>query len=136
MGILLLDFYSQSCGLLLTNTLALVFLLTLYYASATSTALMSSIIMGLSIGFIAPSGMGYISECCEPQFRGYLSFSVPFLQNIVLLFFTVIGSLVDWRTFALINAIIPLVSVILLPWVMMAEKYDKTILYRIGNVPM
>ena len=83
----------------------------------TSTALLSSTFSALSLGFTEPSGMGYISEFSEARLRGFLCSSTLVMMSIGTLYAYLVGALVVWRTALLICAILPVMSLFLVPWV-------------------
>jgi len=117
------DYFSQRYGLWLSNALALASLVTLYIAKTTSTVLLSSVWTAFSLGFTEPSGMGYISEYSEVRLRGFLCSSSLVMMSIGVLFLYFVATLAVWRTAALICAVIPVMSLVLLPWVMIVVMY-------------
>ena len=114
MSIPFLDSFSQRHGLVLSSALMVTNLVMLHYARVASTALLASIVAGLSIGFASPSATGYLAEYSEPKFRGFLSFSILLVANTASFCSTFIASTVDWRTLVLICAFVPLLSMLLL----------------------
>ncbi|CAB0001158.1 unnamed protein product, partial [Nesidiocoris tenuis] len=87
----------------------------LLYSASTHVALyIAAVIMGLGVGFMEAPIITYIGEICEPHLRGtltsYSNLFVTFGMTTVYVF----GTLVDWRTAALIFMNLPILTILAL----------------------
>jgi len=85
----------------------------LYYTHSVVSLYMSTVLMGLSIGFSEAPIFSYVGEITEPRLRGSmasLTSTAPMFGGSLL--FT-LGYLFEWQTVALLCTICPITSICL-----------------------
>lgn len=89
----------------------------LYYTQSTVLLYMSSIFMGLSIGFSEAPILSYVGEITEPRLRGSMASLACSSGNFGTLFMFGLGFLFDWRTAALVSTCCPITCICLVCFV-------------------
>jgi len=85
----------------------------LYHTHSVVSLYMSTILMGLSIGFSEAPIFSYVGEITEPRLRGSMaSLTSTALMFGALILFT-LGYLFEWQTVALLSTICPITSICL-----------------------
>ncbi|KAH1022582.1 facilitated trehalose transporter Tret1 isoform X2 [Dendroctonus ponderosae] len=85
-----------------------------YFASKPWQILFGLSLTGTAGGIAESPGVSYSAEVSEPILRGGLTSSGTLFISMGILFSFIGGTFFHWRTLALINAVIPLVSTVLL----------------------
>ncbi|KAH1018638.1 facilitated trehalose transporter Tret1-2 homolog [Dendroctonus ponderosae] len=88
--------------------------LLMYFAVNLEMLLIGRFVTGLSSGMIAPATGVYIGEITEPKLRGVLLGGIPLSVSLGLLVSHLLGTFLSWQTTALIIALLPLISWILM----------------------
>lgn len=101
--------------MLLTNVPFIVSQIMLFYAGSVETLYVSSILMGISIGYSGGPCSAYIGEVCEPKLRGTLMSAANVFYYVGSFAFTLIYAITsEWRLTVLIGMSIPIINVIIL----------------------
>lgn len=105
----------------------------LFYVSTQVWHIMVALcIAGLMGGILEAPVLTYVAEISQPHLRGMLSStaSMAVLVGVVIQF--MFGTLMNWRTVALVSMAFPILSVLLLfivpespNWLIMKERYDE-----------
>lgn len=101
--------------MIITNVPFLMSMIMLFYAENVHTLYISSILMGLSVGFSGGPFTSYLGEICEPKLRGAMMAATNVFFFSGYLMFTVVSILTDdWRRTVLITTAIPVLTVVVL----------------------
>lgn len=113
--------------MLLTNVPYIVSQIMLFYARNVQTLYMSSILMGVSIGYAGGPCSAYIGEVCEPKLRGTLMSAANVFYYVGSFMFTLIYAITeDWRMTVLISTAIPIINIVILFMVIYYLMLNKT----------
>nr|XP_018916839.1 PREDICTED: facilitated trehalose transporter Tret1-like [Bemisia tabaci] len=85
----------------------------LYYASSVTGLFAAVLVMGIGIGFCEAPIAAYLGEIGEPHLRGSLLCIMCSAVSLGYLSTFFLGSIMPWRTFALVNVIYPVTTMIL-----------------------
>uniref|UniRef100_A0A2S2Q0I1 Facilitated trehalose transporter Tret1 n=1 Tax=Sipha flava TaxID=143950 RepID=A0A2S2Q0I1_9HEMI len=118
--------------MILTNIPGVIGWILLYYAQSATILCVSIIIMGFNVGFNFGPTYSYIGEMTEPRLRGIMAslLSMAVMTGSLLTF--ALGSMLHWRTVALVNACCPIICICLIAaipespiWLMAKGKNDE-----------
>ncbi|XP_054271945.1 facilitated trehalose transporter Tret1-like [Macrosteles quadrilineatus] len=105
-----LDYLGRKRAMIFLNIPFFCCWVTLYYTQTVTMLFVLSGIMGLGIGSIEASILTYVGEISEPKLRGTLTSMAEIAEYMGFVFMFFLGTVTDWRTSALISALVPVVS--------------------------
>lgn len=85
-----------------------------HFAETVPTLLIGRFCKGLSNGIIAPPTTVYVSETTEPRYRGFFLAALMLALSIGILFCHFLGTVLSWRTAAMLNTLVPVIGFVLL----------------------
>lgn len=103
--------------MLLTNIPGVVGWIILYYAQSAPALCASILIMGFNVGFNFGPTYSYIGEITEPRLRGAMASLISTAVMFGALSTFALGSMLHWRTVALVNACCPIICICLIAFV-------------------
>ncbi|KAI5724892.1 hypothetical protein M8J77_008456 [Diaphorina citri] len=86
----------------------------LYNANSVRMIMISTMTMGVGMGFCEGPIMSYLGEVCEPRIRGSLTLLTGVSGSLGLLAIFFLNALTDWRTTTLLSATIPGLALVML----------------------
>ncbi|XP_018912975.2 facilitated trehalose transporter Tret1 isoform X2 [Bemisia tabaci] len=99
-------------SMLLVNVPHLIGWILFYNAESLSILYITCALMGLGVGFMEAPIITYVGEISEPALRGILTSYSGIFVSVGFLFEYTLGNFVDWRTAALISAMVPVITLI------------------------
>uniref|UniRef100_A0A1B6E8P1 Major facilitator superfamily (MFS) profile domain-containing protein n=1 Tax=Clastoptera arizonana TaxID=38151 RepID=A0A1B6E8P1_9HEMI len=108
------DLFGRKRCMMVMNIPQLIGWLMLYSANTVPMLYGAVTVMGLSIGFMEAPVLSYIGEITEPRLRGVLSSIAGVFLNVGIMLEFYIGAITYWRTMALISALWPVLTFIML----------------------
>uniref|UniRef100_A0A8D9AET9 Facilitated trehalose transporter Tret1 n=2 Tax=Cacopsylla melanoneura TaxID=428564 RepID=A0A8D9AET9_9HEMI len=108
---LILTYLGRKLSLILINIPFFIIWVLIHTSESIPVLMVSSIVLALNIGFLEPPAINYVGEISTPKLRGILtSYSAPIIYLGLIFEFT-LGKLYHWRTVALINSTIPVITI-------------------------
>lgn len=89
----------------------------LWYANSVNMLYLSTMTMGLGLGFNDGPAYSYIGEVCEPRLRGIMSCVVNMACLIGILSTYGLGFVCHWKTVASLSALCPVLCLLLVAFV-------------------
>ncbi|CAD7092819.1 unnamed protein product [Hermetia illucens] len=84
----------------------------LYYGNSHEILFIGAILLGLGVGFMEAPIITYVGEICEPSIRGILISCAGVAVTLGFLVVYLLGSLMDWRTAALVCLCVPVMTMV------------------------
>ncbi|XP_014243234.1 facilitated trehalose transporter Tret1-like [Cimex lectularius] len=109
-----LDYLGRKYSLMAVNVPHLVGWLLYYTAKSKLQMFLTAIIMGLGVGFMEAPIITYVGEICEPKLRGTLTAYASLFATFGITLMYGLGTVVDWRTAALIATGLPIFTILAL----------------------
>lgn len=91
--------------------------LILWYANSVNMLYLSTMTMGLGLGFNDGPAYSYIGEVCEPRLRGIMSCVINMACLIGILSTYGLGFVYHWKTVASLGALCPILCLLLVAFV-------------------
>lgn len=114
LGGLLMEKFGRRPAQFLSTFPCLIGYLIIFMSHNIPTILVGRFLTGLCGGLLGPNTGVYISETSEPRYRGFLLSGLSLAVALGLFLVHLLGTLLDWRTTALISSILPVISFTLL----------------------
>lgn len=89
----------------------------LWYADSVNMLYLSTMTMGLGLGFNDGPAYSYIGEVCEPRLRGIMSCVINMACLIGILSTYGLGSIFHWKTVASLSGLCPVLCLLLVTFV-------------------
>ncbi|XP_050533259.1 facilitated trehalose transporter Tret1-like isoform X2 [Daktulosphaira vitifoliae] len=93
--------------MILANVPSILGWILLYYTNSITMLYVSTISMGMSIGFSEAPIISYVGEVTEPRLRGSMASIASMSSMIGMLLISILGSMYHWRIVALLSIISP-----------------------------
>ncbi|XP_049800061.1 facilitated trehalose transporter Tret1-like [Schistocerca nitens] len=110
----LLETLGRKRSMLLVNAPLLAGWLVFYWAARPEALYAACAVLGLSVGFMESSVVTYVGEISQPELRGMLTSYAELCVSVGFFVEYLLGTVTDWRNAALISALLPIISVILI----------------------
>ncbi|RZC34006.1 facilitated trehalose transporter Tret1 [Asbolus verrucosus] len=114
LGGLIMEKLGRRSTQIITTIPCLMGWITIAFSSDIVTILIGRFLTGLCGGLLGPSTGVYIGETSEPRYRGFLLAAISLAMALGLFFSHLLGTLLHWKTTAIISCIFPILSMILL----------------------
>ncbi|XP_008469054.1 facilitated trehalose transporter Tret1 isoform X1 [Diaphorina citri] len=129
---LILGWLGRKNTLILINIPYFFVWVTIHLSETVYILMICSIVLAVNIGYLETPAINYVGEISTPKLRGILtSYSAPIIYMGIIFEF-ILGKLFDWRTVALINSTIPILTIaamIQIPespmWLLSKGRNDK-----------
>lgn len=116
MGSVVNGFVTQRVGsraVMLISTLMFISSWLLYYQATSATMLLvSRLIYSVTSGAVKTPSSTYITEISQPHLRGSFLASSHLAATFGAFFSLLLGSMIHWRTIALVNLIFPVITAV------------------------
>ncbi|RVE53403.1 hypothetical protein evm_001973 [Chilo suppressalis] len=113
----IVDYFGRKKATFMVNIPRLVAWITMYYSWNLPMLFIANGLMGMSTGLMEAPINSYVGEITEPSIRGALCTVTQFFTAIGVMLMYFMGTVVDWRTAALISIATPIVSMLFILFV-------------------
>lgn len=114
LGSYVMDRNGRKIAQILGAVFCLVGWIIIYFSTNVLLLLIGRFCKGISNGVLAPPTTVYVGEVIEPRYRGFFLAALMFALSMGIFLCHLLGTFLTWQTTALINAIIPVIGIILL----------------------
>lgn len=99
-------------AMILVNIPHIIAWITLYFATSLEMIFIAAVLLGLGIGFMEAPIVTYVGEICQPSIRGILTACAGVSVMIGITIVYLLGTIMVWRTAALICLTVPVATMI------------------------